>query len=153
MTLGELSELSDNMGLEGTGKMTADNLRDAIRAERVAPKPKMAPAPQSSTEPAETSPTVAAPIGDPDFVPHTDAQRRKIMVLLNNLGFKADAEKHQVAAGILGLTPPVSFKTMSIDQANTLIDSLEQADASEGGAEGLRMFFVVQEGTDAPQGS
>lgn len=88
-----------------------------------------------------------------EFQPHTEPQRKRVMALLNDLTFKSDAEKRKIVAGVLGLESLTSFKEISFDDASKLIESLQQSLDSEGGAEGLRMFFITkddgEEGTPA----
>lgn len=104
--------------------------------------------PANDNEPAEivdeSTPDVNESAGfgeEGPFDPHTEGQRKKIMAMLNELGFKSDAEKKGVYTG---LTTHASFKDLSKSDAEKLIEQLQEALDKEGGAEGLRMFFVTE---------
>lgn len=110
--------------------------------------------PESETQPAndnEPAEVVDEPstdvnesgFGDEEpFDPHTEGQRKKIMAMLNELGFKTDTEKKAIYTG---LTTHASFKDLSKSDAEKLIEQLQEAIDKEGGAEGLRMFFLPAE--------
>lgn len=150
MDLGELSKVADKLGIEGTGKLTADGLRKVIRNHKPGAtqvegdpttytNPLPMPAPKAETV---TTEPVEEPFGDgPEGEMHTDGQRKKIMATLNEKGFTKDHEKRQVVAGILGLENIVSFKTVTFDQASRLIESLDDPTSTP---DNLRQMFVTE---------
>ncbi len=62
---------------------------------------------------------------DPEFEAHTITQRKRIMAMLGELGFKTDEEKRAVYTG---MTDKGSFKDLSKTDAEQLIGGLEMAD-------------------------
>lgn len=114
--------------LDAVGKEAADRIAPAepeFVADTPAEKPDGAAEFDKAIAGETTEPETTDDFMAPIAIPHTPVQRRRIMAMLNELGFTTDADKKAIYTGMTGKT---SFKDLSEPEASELIGALEMAD-------------------------